>query len=230
MAAVTLLGSASFDTNSGTHTVTATPAVGDLIVLVIAETGSVTQASPTDDQAGGTYSQIQNATKATSADLCGVWIRDSLIPAATSTVFSYAPGATTGGGLAVLKVTGMSRAGSAAKRGNGAQLNQTSGTPAPVMGTPLTTNPIISAVFNATSPGGVTVRSSPAYTSRVNTGYGSPTTGICIMSIDSGETNGTITWGSSSASAFCSVAVELDSSDPLPRSTQRWQLQQLLAQ
>jgi hypothetical protein len=36
MAAVTLLGSATFDTSSGTKQVTATPAVDDLIVIITA--------------------------------------------------------------------------------------------------------------------------------------------------------------------------------------------------
>jgi hypothetical protein len=65
VAAVTLLGSL-FDTTSGTHTVTATPAVGDLIVIITAATGSTVQQPPTDDNSSGTYTQLQNALKATA--------------------------------------------------------------------------------------------------------------------------------------------------------------------
>lgn len=217
MAAVTLLGS-SFNTTSGTHTVTATPAVGDLIVIIAAHTGSVSQAAPTDNNSGGagTYTQAQNALKATSADIVGIWVRDALIASATSTVFTLAPGTTTGGGLAVLKVTGMTLSGLSAKRQSGSQANQAAATPAPVMGgVALTANPVIGAVFNATNSATMTPRT--GYTEHVDTGYATPTTGIEIMSLDSGETAQTITWGSASASAFCSVVVELDTTGITPK-------------
>lgn len=230
MAAVTLLGSL-FDTNSGTHTVTATPAAGDLIVIITAATGSTVQQPPTDDNSSGTYTQLQNALKATSADILGIWVRNAPIASAVSTIFTLAPGTTTGGGLAVLKVTGMSNTGSAASRSTGSQANQASGTPAPVLGgAALTGNPVIAAVFNATNPATMTARSSPAYTELVDTGWATPTTGIEIMAINSGETAQTITWGSSSASAFCSVVTELDSSGIFPPFNQRPRLAPLLAQ
>ena len=69
MATVTLLGTATFNTTSGTKTVTATPAVNDLIVIVTANTGSTTTtAAPTDNNSSGTYTVVNTAVKATSAD------------------------------------------------------------------------------------------------------------------------------------------------------------------
>lgn len=211
MAAVTLLGTATFNTTSGTKTVTATPAVGDLIVIIVAHSGSTSSVAPTDNNSSGTYTLINSALKATSADTMRVYVRNSLITSATSTIFTHAPGTTTGGGLTVLKITGMSKTGSAAVRGSGIQSNQAAATtPAPVLSsTPLTINPIITAVFNASNPAATTIPS--GYTDRANLGYNSPATGLRVASDDSGVTSATITWGGTSATAFGSLAIELDS-------------------
>jgi hypothetical protein len=220
MATVTLLGTATFTTTSGTKTVTATPAVNDLIVIITAHTGNTSSASPTDNNSGGagTYSLIDSAVKVTSADTMRVFIRDAFIQSATSTIFTHAPGASSGGGLAVFKVTGMSRTGTIADKQSAKQDNQASGTPAPVFATNvLTANAVIGAVFNGANPATMTPRGTPSYTEAFDTGYNTPTTGLEAMYINSGETATTITWGSSSASAFCSIAIELDTS-ALPTS------------
>lgn len=217
MAAVTLLGTPLFDTNSGTHTVVATPALLDLIVLIVASSGNVANVAPTDTQ-GGIYDRVNTCVKATSVDTMQAWVRRTPIQFATSTTFSHAPGTSTGGGLAVLKVTGVSRSGLAAIRQSAIQSNQAAaGTPTPALGgVALTTNPIIGAVFNATSPATMTARGTPAYTELSDIGYATPTTGLEVMSIDSGETGSSIAWGSTSASAFCSIALEVDSSTATP--------------
>lgn len=212
-AAVTLLGSATFNTTSGTHTVTATPAVNDLIVIVGANTGSVVDTTPTDDNSGGAgaYTRITGALKASSADELHIFVRTALVSSASSTVFTLAPGTTTGGGLAVLKVTGMTQTGAAAVVQSAIQDNIASGVPTPVLGaTPAPGNPIIGAAFTATNPAALTPRAAPVYTERVDTGWASPTTGIEIMSINAGETGTSIAWGSSSSTAFCSLVVELN--------------------
>lgn len=212
-ATVSILGTATFNTTSGTKTVTATPAVGDLIVIVTANSGSTTTtAAPTDNNSGGagTYTLINTAVKATSADTMQVWVRTALITSATSTVFTQAPGTTTGGGLVVLDVQGMGKVGSAAVVRSGIQSNQAAGgTPAPNLGAvPSITNAIIGAVFNATNPATMTPRS--GYSEIADVGYNTPATGLEVMADNSGETSATITWGSTSASAFASIALELD--------------------
>jgi len=216
MTAVTLLGTQTFNTTSGTHTVVATPAVGDLIVLVCANTGNTSTAAPTDNNSdgAGVYSLIATAVKASSADTMKFWVRQSRIGSASSTTFTHAPGTSSGGGLGVFKVTSMTRSDLNAIRQSAIQSNQSSGgTPTPVLGqAALTTNSLIGAVFNATNPATMTPRSSPAWTERFDTGYAIPTTGIETMSIDSGETGTSIAWGGTSASAFCSGVVELDAS------------------
>lgn len=218
MATITLLGAVTFDTNSGTKTVTATPAVGDLIIIIAAKTGNVAGTFPTDNNQSGTYTNVSNVFKATNADFLSLFIRESLIKSAVSTIFSSPQGTTTGGGLAVLKVTGMAKFGLAAVRSIatvyqvGIQSNQAAaGTPAPVYpAVPLTDNPQVGVVFNATSPATMTPRAS--WTERVDVGYATPTTGLEIMTVDSGQTAQTVTWGGTSASAFCSLAFELDAS------------------
>jgi hypothetical protein len=220
MAAVTLLGTATWNTTNGTKTVTATPAVGDLIVIITAHSGNSSSAAPTDDNNGGTYTHEKTAVKASSADRMSVWIRNDFIRSATSTIFTHAPGTTTGGGLVVLKITGMSRCGitnaivQSANQDNGA-----AATPSPVFATgATTTNAIIGAVYNATNPAGLTPRT--GYLERVDLGHNSPASGIEVMSRDSGETASIITWGGASASAWCSLVIELNAaSTPIKRQS-----------
>lgn len=223
MATVTALGN-SFNTTAGTHTVTATPAVGDLIIIISMNTGYTATVPPTDANTDGlgTYSQINaNVLKASSADTMQAWVRNAPIGSASSTVFTQLAASSTGGGLEVYKIvtTGVNY-GLGAIRQSAIQQNVASGTPAPVMGAAcLTGNPVFLAVFNATSPAGTTVRSSPAYTSDSNVGYATPTAGGIWTHVASGETGTTLTWGGASASAFCSIAIEIDTATPTPIMT-----------
>jgi hypothetical protein len=49
-----------------------------------------------------------------------------------------------------------------------------------------------------------------SFTERSDGGYATPAAGLETMSRDSGETGTTQTWGSASASAYCSLVLELD--------------------
>lgn len=220
MAAVTVLTGNSSST-SGTKQATGTPAVGDLIVIITAHTGNTSATAPTDNNSSGTYTLAESRLKATSADRIQIWIRDALIAAAVSTIFTHAPGATTGGLVEVLKVTGMSTAGAAAKAKSGGQDNQTSVPSTATVtwtegGTASSSNPCIGAVFNATSP--ATVAPPSGWVEREDVGYTVPTTGFELVTIDSGFTGASVVWGGTSASAFASLALELDAGleDDLP--------------
>lgn len=207
--AVTLLGTATFTTNNGTKTVTATPAVGDVPVIITAHTGNTSSNAPTDNNSSGTYTRVATTTKNAGADTLSVWVRNSAIASAVSTVFTHAPGTTSGGGLVVLKVTGASKLGASFARQSGVHQGAALATPAPVFSSAaLTTNAVISAVLNGTNTPVLTPRT--GFTSRVDAGYSTPTTGLDVISRDSGETGTTQTWGSGSDTAFTSVAVELD--------------------
>jgi len=210
-AAVTLLGTVTFNTNSGTKTVTATPAVGDLIVIVTAHTDNTSAATPTDDNSSGTYTTIVNAKRDTDADTLMFHIRTALITSAVSTIFTHGPGASSGGGLAVLKVTGMMKVGAAAALQSAKQENQDSITPAPVFGAvPQSGNPVLGAVSENKAVGDALPRSSPAYTELTEVTYTAPASKLEVMSIDSGETSATITWGYASGDRLCDAVIELD--------------------
>lgn len=220
-ATVVKLGTGSVTTTSGTKAVTPAspggdPQVGDLIVLVTVHTGNTSNAAPTDNNSSGTYVEITGAAcvKASSADQMRIWVRTSLITTSTSTTYTHAPGTTTGGGLFIFAITGVTRTGSSAIVKAAKQDNQSSGgTPTPVFSSaPSTGNPILGAVFNASNPATMTPRSSPAWTEQTDLGYNSPTTGLETASINSGETATSIAWGSTSGSAFCAAVVEIDTS------------------
>ena len=218
----------TFNTTNGSKTVTLTPALGTLIVIITAHTTNTSASAPTDNNAdgAGTYTEVSAcaAVKLSSADQMRVWVRNSFIGSATSTVFTHAPGTTSGGGLAVITISGMGRSGAAAALQGSKQDNQAlGGTPTPVLGaTTLIDNMMIGAVFNATSPATMTPRGSPAYSEKHDVGYSTPTTGIEVMTLDGGETASSIAWGGTSASAFCSMILELDSSPPQNIKVATW--------
>lgn len=217
MATVASLG-ITFNTTAGNKTVTATPTASDLIVVVAAASGTsgtnaaTTAVSDNNTDGLGTYTSIADSGSGGSPRTT-IWIRNNLVGSATSTVFTATQASSNGGGLEVFRVTSMTRTGSGAARGFGTGSGASSTTPAVTLQqAALTGNPLISNVTNGTSPGGVTA---PASWTRTNdTGYSTPATGLDDADIASGFTGSTITWGSTSASAWVSAGVELDTSAP----------------
>ncbi|HEV8455340.1 MAG TPA: hypothetical protein VGQ24_10630 [Gemmatimonadales bacterium] len=188
-----------------------TPAVGDLLVAFIGKTASVNDGSLTDSQ-GGTWTLIRNAGKVASADTLQLFVRNQLIASASSMTVTYdcTGDAATGCIIQVASVAGMFRTGASAVSQNAAENNQAAGgTPAPVFAFNCQTgNPTLGAVFNATNPATMTPPAS--WTEQNDTGYSTPGTGQEYVSRDSGFTGTTITWGSTSGTAFCDIIVELD--------------------
>lgn len=213
MAAVSLLGN-TINTTAGAKSVTATPAVGDLILIFVVVSGDSTFSAPTDNQSG-TYTQI-GSTLNNNSDIYGAWyVRDSLIASGTSTIFTLSnPGSDTGGGLAVIKVTGMTKAGSSAVRQS--KIGGQGGSTATPVATgswtsaKLTTNPVVGAVINFSNPAGLTPTTS--YSELLDTGFSTPAVGVEIQKIDSGDTTSTMSWGSGSGSSWVCMGVELDAS------------------
>lgn len=209
MAAVTLLGS-TFNTTSGTHTVVATPAVGDMIIIIVASTSYSGGVAPTDNNSSGTYTGTSD-TQGPNTGRINIYARNSLVSSATSTTFTHAPGTTTGGGLAVYSVSGMTNTGASAFRQSGSDSNGTAGqTPTPLMTgalIPLSGNPVITGLYNGSSPDGVTKRT--GHTDDVVTNYATPTTGIHFTHILTGETTYSIAWGSTSATSWGAIAAEI---------------------
>jgi hypothetical protein len=228
VAAVTKLGTETFTTLAGTKFLDATPAVGDLIVIVAVNTGTTTATAPTDNNSDGlgTYSQAVTCLFGTSTHIGALWIRDALIGSASNTRFTNNSSSNNGGGLVVLKVTGMTNVGATAEYASGRAENQSAGTPAPGGGFAVTEYPVISVVMSATNPPGLTPRS--GYTTLCNTGYSTPTCGVQVIAIDSGEASGTITWGSASSTAYGTFATRLDSSGGASGNAPRSRFLQML--
>ena len=228
MASVTNAGQI-WDTNAGNKTVTATPSVGDLIVVFAASTGLAGGTTNVSDNNTGASTYTQVNTDFTGFSTTGVltaWIRNALITSATSTIFTASQAGSSGGGLLVYRVSGMSIVGVGAVRGSGGQSSGGAGTaPAPVLlrrigttfsGTQaaLTGNACVAAVCNGTNS--TTTTAPPTgWSESFDNGYTSPATGFEVCFRNSGETNSTLTFTANSASAFASLALELDTSVPL---------------
>jgi hypothetical protein len=115
MAATTYAGG-NHTTTAGSKTVTATPAVGDLIVIVGASSGlaSALDITPTDNNAdgNGAYTRVALAQSNANTELEAIYIRNALIGSATSTVFTLGLSASnSGGGLTVYRISGMTKTG-----------------------------------------------------------------------------------------------------------------------
>lgn len=211
MAAVSLLGS-TFTTTAGAKSVTASPAVGDLILILVQVSNDSTHSTPTDNNSSGTYTPI-GTQLSVNGRYGQLYIRNSLISSAVSTIFTLAnPLSDIGGGLAVIKVTGMSLSGSAAVRQT--KQNSQEGTGANIAtgtwtSSKLTTNPIVGCVIkDTTSP----VSPTTGYTELLDTYYLTPDVSIEVQKKDSGDTTNTMTWNSGLTTGYFygAVGVELD--------------------
>lgn len=205
----------TWNTTTGAKSATIAAIHRDLLVAFVGHTGITTTHAVTDN-AGGTWVQVLAVLGPTSADSISVWIRTTLVSSAVSIIVTTTPSTSTGGGLSVIAVQGMTRPGLAAVRGFGSQATQAAGTPAPVLSlTPLSTSVILGFIMDVTNGSANCVpRSSPAYSERFDQGYNSPASGIEVMTLDSGETSATITWGGATPSAFSSAVIELNATDP----------------
>lgn len=219
MASVTFLG-VTFNTTAGNKTVTATPAVNDLIVIFACTSGLAGgTTSCTDDNSSGTYTKVDvDRTGFSTTGVLQCYVRTALVPAASSTIFTANQASSSGGGLAVYSVAGMVLTGSSAVRRSSGESTGTSGfTPAPILSTiggglsPVDKNPILMAVACGTnSSTNFTPRTVPAYTEGQDNGYNTPATGLESGFINEGEFSGTITWGSTAPSTYASLVIELE--------------------
>lgn len=213
-----VLGS-SITTTAGGKTVTATPTLNDLIILVtIYSDGTAGGAAVSDNNSdgGGSYTKIAGTTFGATVKTCDLWVRNARIGSATSTVFTLAdpPGSDTGSGITVGRWTGFSDAGAGIVRQSSPfGTFAAAATPAatfPVAA--LTGNSVIAVAWNASSTPTLTPPAS--YTERLDAGYSSPTCGIEYATRDSGETGTTITWGSTSPTQGVCIVAELQATAP----------------
>ena len=209
-ALVTLLG-ATFNTTSGTKTVTATPVLGDLIIIFAAADANGGVIAVSDNQ-GGVYTTIATSVRSTSLDTMVAFVRNTLVTSAVSTIYTMTVAVSdTGGGLVVLNIAGMSQAGAGVVRQSAQQDNQIgAGVPTPTLASAANAgNALVGAVFNGSDPATITPRA--GWTELADLGFGAPNTGIEVMSINSGETAAAIAWGSTAGgSPFCDIVAELN--------------------
>ena len=190
-----------------------TPALDDLLVVFVKGRVTLTRPSTMTDTQSGTYTNILALDGPGTNGTMYLFVRNSLTPNSSMTITWDCTGDTAGAAhIQVARVSGITRTGATAILQTATQSAQSaSTTPAPTFSSSaLTGNPTLGAVFNRTDPATMTAPTS--WTERSDVGNTTPTTGTEWVSRDSGFTGTTITWGSTSASLFGSMIVEVDTS------------------
>lgn len=193
-----------------------TPAVGDLLVVLVCVTNSTGASGFTfSSSIGGLTFSIARQIAGILSGAIWLLVADRLIAGGediSQTVTIDTAPAGNGSVISVFSVSGMSNVGLSAVRQSAEQTGGGVGaTPAPAFsGAALTTNPVLGIVMNTTNPAGLTAPSGWTEPAGGDTGYSSPTTGCEVCFRSSGETGTTITWGSTSATAFSAGIMELD--------------------
>jgi hypothetical protein len=208
----------TWNTTAGNKTVIATPAASDLIVVVhgISNWVSGDNSVITDNNADGlgVYTRIGMANLPMSSgggtdNALWISIRNRLVGSATSTTFTATNTGDTGGGLTVLRFSGMTRVGAQAIR---QWIGESSATENPPTITfpraTLTGNPVILACMGEDNPAALTP---PAgFTEADDTGWATPTTGIEVCWDDAGNTATLFAWSAGALIDHNEVGLELD--------------------
>jgi hypothetical protein len=192
-----------------------TPAVDDLLVVVVTASGTVASGS-LSSSAGITFTKVLTALKNASADTLYLFVANSRVASATSqtVTFDCTGDSATGAIVTVASVSGLAKVGSSVVLKSGKQDNgAAAATPTVALGSAaLTGNALIGFVGNGSSPATLTPPSSWAELFD-STGYSTPTTGHEVASINSGFTGSTVTWGSTSGTAFAAIVAELSTAN-----------------
>lgn len=211
---VQLVGTA--DTGASPNTTGSfVPAEGDLLVVFCAASGTTDSTATATGSSGPTFQLLSNPSYSSSSNSLYAWVANSRITAAqaismTITCDMPADGST-GTVIMVYAIRGMQLAGLSSLRSSGSQANQAAGgTPTVTMSlTAHPNNPILGFVANNSSPAGMTPPSDFTETAAIgDLGYGSPTTGGACCHRNTGHASNTVTWGSTSATVFASIALE----------------------
>ena len=205
------------NTISGTGpSATITSAIGDLFLVFCQAVGN-TNTSPTcsDDGAGGTYALLFTAQSTSGLNTLSCFVRNNILASAVSVTVTVACGAHVASEMCVVALSGGTVAGTAAVIQTGTQANQAaSTTPAPgLTNTPLIGDIILSAVGSVTDPTGVAVSANTSiWTWTLAQDVGQTGCGLAVeysTGVVGPLPSSAVTWGSTSASAFASCAVEL---------------------
>jgi hypothetical protein len=192
-----------------------TPAANDLLVVFVGwstASGGAAGTISLSSSSGLTFTQ-QDIFSTGAVRQIAVFVADSLAAATLQTVTAAVTpsGGVAAGGcnITVLRVAGMSKVSTAAKRQTANISTGTGGTPAPVFGSSaLTNNPCLGAVFNGTNP--ATMTPPAGWTEQNDSAFATPTSGVETAARASGFTGTTVTWASTTASNALSMIIELD--------------------
>lgn len=221
MAGITLAVSTTSTAGANSYTSASfSPATGDLLVVFVAATGASDVGITCTESVGDvTFTRAVNATKSAGGDLLICFVANALMPSigggppnSRSITFSKTSVAANGAVITVYRISGMSRLGAGAIRQSAVQINQVGpATPAVTFAAAcLTSNPTLGFFVNGANPATMTPPTN--WTEDSDNGYASPITGQEAISRVSGFTGTTVTWGSSSATNFGDIMVELDAS------------------
>lgn len=212
------LAAQTFTTTAGNKTTASfTPAAGDILVAFCQTTGIAAGTTAVSDTQSGSWTFLNppgHVAQGSNTTRLGFWVRAGRVAASSMTV-TATQASSTGGGLIIFRLAGVRRTGTGIVRSYGSQDTQTAGTtPAPVLNlTPLPTSIILIGLLCATATNCAVPRS--GYTESIDTGYSSPTTGVEFQFLNSGETSATLTFGGTTASAYCDIGIEIDVAGPM---------------
>ena len=211
MATVTHADSTTSTANASTYTSNSfTPALNDLLVAFVGARTTVAAGTMTSSVAGQTFSKVTSRVHAGSAHTLYCFVSDLGATAVAQTLtFNCTGDAATAGAIHVCRITDLGIYGLAGVRQSSGQDNQAAaGTPAPAFAAAcLTDNVTLGAIHNASNPAGVTEPT--GWTEHADTGN-AENLGLEYVSMASGFTGTTITWGSTSATQFSSLIVEIN--------------------
>jgi len=204
---VSSVGAANNADLSSYTTAAFTPQAGDLLVMNVIASGSVTTGTVTDTQNLG-WTLIGTVNDGTNSISMFYAQRTASAQSMTVTWDCTADPAT------------GARVGVIGFRGSDATLRQFAtgsggaGT-APTVTLPaaaITFNPLYALMGSTTNPAAITPTT--GWTEIADAGWANPTTGFQLQRINSGETNSVIAWGSNSATAWIAMVIEFwDSTD-----------------
>jgi hypothetical protein len=215
-AAVTVRVAGTVDTsNVSTYASAAfTPAAGELLVVMANVTASIAAATCVASANGLTFTRVLSQDNAPVTGLLYLFVADQLVPASpvSMTVTVDVTGdAGTGSIISVAGISGVTRAGlSAIRQATGAR-GAAGGTPAVTMpAAALSANATLGFAQNSLSPAGLTPTT--FFTEGGDVGYATPTTGQEWQYRNSGHASATLTWGSTSSTAWGAIVFEVDTS------------------
>jgi hypothetical protein len=216
MATVTQQATQSTSTNGNSYAFGTTAPANESLLVVFAHVSDTGAAGSISDDKGGTWHQVATAINRTSADKSYCYVREQLTDGTAIVVTVSVVGDNGTGCIGhMFSVTGVTRVGADVVRQSAKQENQGAGTPAPAFASAaLTENAVLGHIGNSTSPAGLTPPSgwTESASPSGDSGYSTPTTGAESCFRNSGFTGTTVTWASTSATAFSSMVVELDTS------------------